>query len=231
MPQQKFLCIDFEATEFGECISIGAINDKKRFYSLVKPKKLKNVTPRIVALTNINQKDLENARVPDIVFNKFRDWAPNGYKFFCYGNYDKRIVQKTCMQPEFKGYICKRLIDVSKPLSTVLGCKKNELFSLKKCYELLFDEIEQKHNALGDAKILQKICEKICEMTDIELFTFGFNNLGIKEISKDMSNEDFASLNRLLAAMTTLRGYNVSLKHIKGLFREYEKSYKELLTN
>ena len=65
--------IDFEATQYNqEIISIGCVReDGKTFYSLIKPKKLKNVTKFISKLTGITKDKLKNAKTSDEVFRDF----------------------------------------------------------------------------------------------------------------------------------------------------------------
>lgn len=224
----NFVCVDFEATERGECLSIGAVYDKKRFYSLMRPKKLKDVTPRIIEMTNIRPSDVENARIPDVVFGKFYDWVPKNCRFFCYGNYDRCIVKRTQLDPKLKGFMCSRITDISKPLSTLLGSSRGMQYSLKACYEKLFGDVKQNHNALSDAKILKKICDYFCGLSDYELFMFARENLNFKGISSDMSDEDFTNLNRILSAMSVIRGKTVTLKYIKKIL---EENSEKVLTN
>lgn len=233
MEMQNYVCLDFEATEHGECLSIGATYDKKRFYSLMRPKKLKDVTPRITELTGIRVSDVENVKLPNDVFEKFIDWVPKNRRFFCYGSYDKYIVKRTVLEKRAKNFVTSRIVDVAPALSTVLGCPRKKEYSLKFCYETLFGEIHQTHNALSDAKMLKKICDYVCDMTDYDLLVFAMNNQNVKEISKDMSDEDFANFNRILSAMSTLRGTIITAKYARRMLIENKEKeiLEKVLTN
>ena len=85
--------IDFEATQFsGEIISIGCVDENgKEFYSLVKPKRAREVTDFITELTGISRADIRSAASADEVFSNFLDWLDKdgtaNFFFFCYSDF------------------------------------------------------------------------------------------------------------------------------------------------
>lgn len=164
--------IDFEATQFTqEIISIGCVNENgKEYYSLIKPKKMKNLTKFITELTGITQEMLVAERNSDEVFAEFFDWMQKDCndsvaEFYCYGTSDKEFLRKNLKDRtnNFKAQaalsmIMGNLINYSMNVRTHFGLIKDVGLSKVADY---FNSSEiasiQNHNALEDAKMLYKV--------------------------------------------------------------------------
>lgn len=92
--------VDFEATEAGEIIAIGAVTDTNaRFFGTMAPK-YSRITPRITALTGITEEEAENFPAAEDTVRSFVAWALNqgkdsGFHFFTFGKNDSGFAQKT----------------------------------------------------------------------------------------------------------------------------------------
>ena len=115
--------IDFEATQFSfDIISIGAVKESgESFYTLVKPRDIKKITPLITKITGLTQ-DMFTDEVPTIcdVIPTFIKWVTKETKsvtFFTYGGFDRTLVGHCVKRyPEFKefSFIYTNMVNIEK---------------------------------------------------------------------------------------------------------------------
>lgn len=160
--------IDFEATQFtNEIISVGCVRENgDTFYSLVKPKRMKTLTPFITDLTGITKEMLENERSSDEVFEEFFNWLETDstyVEFYCYGNSDIDFLKKNLKDRTFNfkaqaalSLIAMNLKDYSMTVKAHFGLIN--CIALKKVMNYFYPEDEHTwHNALSDAEMLYKV--------------------------------------------------------------------------
>lgn len=166
--------IDFEATQFSErIISIGCVaGNGNTFKTLVKPVTSKDkVTTFITKLTGITNEMLENAPTANEAFNAFFDFVLDNSdtsipEYFCYGNTDKTFIERTVSHMTdtraitFAHALWVALQDYSTCVRQYF--QTSNQIGLKKAYMLVQDiEIEQKHDALEDAKMLFEVANNL----------------------------------------------------------------------
>ena len=194
--------IDFEATQFDEnIINIGCVcANGETFATLVKPYRIKNITKFITKLTGITQEMVENAPTADEAFNKLFDFIKQNHdnqlpKFYCYGDSDAQFIERTTHHmSHFNALTCAlmikgSLIDYSKEVQKYF--QTDRAFGLRNVFCLVnSEEIEQHHDALEDAQMLQKIVENLknnCSPEDIKTL----NEMPSNNIAKKFfTNED-----------------------------------------
>lgn len=160
--------IDFEATQFtNEIISVGCVReDGNSFYALIKPKKLKTLTPFIIELTGITKEMLENEKSSDEVFENFFDWlsfSNEAVEFYCYGNTDITFLKKnlkdrtgTLKAQAALSLIAMNLKDYSLDVKNHFGLFQS--VSLKKVANYFYPNANYlTHNALSDAQMLRDV--------------------------------------------------------------------------
>ena len=160
--------LDFEAKQYSEkIISIGCIAENgNKFYSLVRPESKSKLSKFIIELTGITNEMLATAPNSDEVFNSFLDYIVNNIddqnnNFFCYGDSDKRFLEKTIVTMQDQGAINvativkDNLIDLSPYVGKFFGVKA---VGLKKVLSYFKNEaIEQNHIAIEDAIMLKEV--------------------------------------------------------------------------
>lgn len=174
--------LDFEATRFSNrIISVGcSAKNGNTFSSLVKPPKGDKVDKFIAELTGITNEMLVEAPSANEVFSSLFDFImANGdglpTVYYVYGNCDIDFLKATlkhmddpkacmCVQAMIGG-----LVDYAPTVRKFFSA--NGDLALRKVYMLIksYTEMEQKHDALEDAKMLQTIVEnlhKVCKPED-----------------------------------------------------------------
>lgn len=160
--------LDFEAKQYSEkIISIGCVAENgNKFYSLVKPKSKSKLSKFIIELTGITDEMLSTAPDADIVFDQFLDFIAENIddqnnNFFCYGDGDKRFLEKTIATMKVQSSINAativkdNLIDLSPYVGKFFGVKA---VGLKKVLSYFKNEpIEQNHIAIEDAIMLKEV--------------------------------------------------------------------------
>ena len=167
--------IDFEFNQEKnvppEIISIGCVviddeskNELGRFYSTVKPKVNKTLTPFISTLTGITQEEIDAADDFITVSHRFKTFvdAFPGIKFYCWGNVDNKVVTSTSKineTEEFRnivGTIENAQSNISKDIKYDGKCisKNIKLSKIRDIYGL---EKREEHNALNDALTLADV--------------------------------------------------------------------------
>ena len=161
--------IDFEATQFsGEIISIGCVDENGgQFYSLVKPRRAREVTDFITELTGISRAEIESAPTSDEAFTAFLNWldSKETARFFCYGDSDAHFLERTARYIKtFQGQLGLSIIkaslhDYSVDVRAHFNIKNS--IALKKVLGYYRGEdVEQNHNSLADAMFLKEVYEK-----------------------------------------------------------------------
>lgn len=160
--------IDFEATQpEQEIIAIGAVAENgATFHSLVKPQ-LAPISDYISQMTHISRADLDMAKTIDDVMIDFDMWAMEQEsnimhcRFISYGD-DAQFIKATLpVVKDEHAFTCMACM-----LAKMEDCSK-EMFkffhgtiSLVHAFNYVQSiEIEQKHNPLEDAMMLQKVYE------------------------------------------------------------------------
>ena len=160
--------LDFEAKQYSEkIISIGCVAENgSKFYSLVKPKSKSKLSKFIIELTGITDEMLATAPDADVVFDQFLDFVAENTdeqdnNFFCYGDSDKRFLEKTIATMKVPSSINvativkDNLIDLSPYVGKFFGVKA---VGLKKVLSYFKNEpIEQNHIAIEDAIMLKEV--------------------------------------------------------------------------
>ena len=160
--------IDFEATQFtNEIISVGCVReDGNSFYALVKPKKIKSVTPFITNLTGITKEMLENEKSSDEVFENFFNWLSfndEAVEFYCYGTSDIAFLKKNLKDRTTNlkaqaalSIIAMSLKDYSADVKEHFGLIQT--VALKKVAGYYYPNgTYLNHNALSDAQMLKDV--------------------------------------------------------------------------
>lgn len=155
--------LDLEACQYSrKIISIGCVaeNGTHIFYSLMRPKHKKVITPFITQLTGLTWKMLENAPTPDEVFCKFLFWVNNfkDAEFYVYGSEDKNFLTNTLndVSPEIAEKIEKMQI-INFASETKKKFKENLALVTLLSYYRNAPVTSQKHNSLEDAKWLMEV--------------------------------------------------------------------------
>lgn len=172
--------IDFEATEQGEIIAVGAKTTDKEFYSLVRPQ-FSELTPIIKNLTHITKEELEQASSLNYVLGDLFNWCKAQdreiyqWEFYSYGNADIHFLKKSlrnCYSDIAYGFICVLIAtiqDVS--VDTKKFFKQN--VKLQHVYNYIKDkELTQKHNALEDARMLRDVVQYMDNNKAFEISPF-----------------------------------------------------------
>lgn len=160
--------LDFEATQFsGRIISIGCVSENNEtFYTLCKPSKRgEKITKFITKLTGITNEMIADAPTADEAFNDFFDWVINTSddsvpEYYVYGDADTHFISNTIRHMtdvhaiSFASSIKALMIDYAPYITQHFGCNVglNRIFNF-----LQTETIEQRHNALEDAKMLMYV--------------------------------------------------------------------------
>lgn len=155
-----------EATEHGQPLSIGAVYNGNEFYELIRPKTIKDITPRITDLTGITQKDVINCEKFKVIFGRFLEWAPVKTPVYVFGGFDKFILKRG--DSEMTKKFCKRVVNIQPAMSKFFR-PKSQVISLKDLLKELGINTEQNHNSLDDAKILREVYICIKQKSEEEL--------------------------------------------------------------
>ena len=160
--------IDFEATQpENEIIALGAIAENgATFHSLVKPQR-SSISQYVSQLTHISAEDLEKA--PDIneVLKNFDLWVMvqesdiMKCRFIAYGD-DNKFIQSTLPAITEQHAFTVAAILMAKIENCYEDTRKFFHGSIKLVHAFNFIqsmEVEQKHNPLEDAMMLQKVYE------------------------------------------------------------------------
>jgi DNA polymerase III epsilon subunit-like protein len=166
--------IDFEATQYTqEIIQIGCVReDGQKFSSLIKPRKIKNITRIITELTGLTRVMFENARSSDEVFADFFDWISTNdtpAEFYCYGTSDLIFVKnniKKCTHnikaQAALSLIAANLTDFAKIVEGHF--KLQHAPSMKKVMEYYYPNDDHVcHDALSDAEMLCDVYKALIE--------------------------------------------------------------------
>lgn len=166
--------VDFEATQFSErIISIGCIAaNGETFKTLVKPVTKKDkVNDFITQLTGITNEMLETAPTANEAFNAFFDFVlenrdDDAPEYYCYGNSDKQFIERTVSHMTdtravtFARALQHSIQDYSVNVKTHF--QVNTEIGLRKAYILVQnEEIEQRHDALEDARMLYAVARNL----------------------------------------------------------------------
>ena len=167
--------IDFEATRFSNrIISIGCVAENgETFDTLVKPVNKAKVDKFITELTSITNEMLAEAPTADEAFNQLFDFIELNNidnrppKYYVYGTSDKEFLEHTVKyMTDARACICAQalygsLIDYSGTVKAFFKSKNN--FALRKIYMVIqsLQTMEQTHNALDDAIMLQTVVEHL----------------------------------------------------------------------
>ena len=176
--------LDFEATRFSnKIISIGCAADNgATFSSLVRPVNKAKVDNFITELTGITNEMLENAPEADVAFNELFDFIELNSDgkppvYYCYGNSDVDFLSSTIkFMSDPRACICAQaikgnIIDYATTVKKFFVVKHD--LALRKVYMLIKskEELEQKHDALEDALMLQEVVSNLynkCKPEDKE---------------------------------------------------------------
>ncbi len=190
--------LDFEAKQYSEkIISIGCVAENgNKFYSLVKPKSKSKLSKFIIELTGITDEMLSTAPDADVVFDGFLDFIANNIdqqdnNFFCYGDSDRRFLEKTIatmkepVSINVATIVKDNLIDLSPYVGKFFGVKA---VGLKKVLSYFKNEpIEQNHIAIEDAVMLKEVIFH-CRISD-RPEQCPFENFGIPGSGKPKSKK------------------------------------------
>lgn len=198
--------LDFEATRFSNrIISIGcSASNGNTFSTLVKPPKGDKVDSFIAELTGITNDMVSEAPSADEAFSSLFDFIMNNSDekqptYYVYGNCDKDFLKATMKHMENpKSCMCVQaiiggLMDYAPTVRRFFSASGD--LSLRKVYMLIksYTEMNQKHDALEDAIMLQTIVEnlhKVCKPEDKEILnTLPSQKLKIKPTSGPNSVE------------------------------------------
>lgn len=159
--------IDFEATEKGEIIAVGAKTADKEYYSLVKPQ-FSELTPAIQKLTHITKEELERANTLDIVLCDLDMWLDAQdkviyrWEFYSYGNADIDFLRKSlknCNSTTSYLLACQMIATMQD-----FSVETKEFFKQNVKLQHVYNftkriEKTQQHNALEDAKMLREVAK------------------------------------------------------------------------
>lgn len=214
--------LDFEASQYDErIISFGCVDENGRsFYSLVRPKHERTITPFVTKLTGLTYSMLTNAPTPDEIFTSFGDWlgenAENA-EFYVYGNRDKPFVVHTKSELTSASalHICNlltnKIIDFNEHC---IEKKFNENLALITvlAYYRQAPITSQRHNALEDALWLREVYFYIEKDPNEYTKTFS-DELRIKypkiKIKPDKKEKDSAKVDGIIVARKMTRKGNV----------------------
>lgn len=175
--------IDFEATQYTqEIIQVGCVReDGQEFSSLIRPRKIKNVTRTITELTGITRDTLVSKRSSDEVFTEFFDWlceSNEKAEFFCYGGSDIVFVQNNIRKctKNIKAHaalslIAANLTDVSELVRKHFRLEMAP--ALKRVMSYYFPEDSHIcHDALSDAEMLCEVYKAMANEKEIRGIPF-----------------------------------------------------------
>lgn len=172
--------IDFEATEKGEIIAVGAKTADKEFYSLVKPQ-FSKLTPNIKRLTYISEEDLNKANVLDKVFKDLANWldeqnsAAYTWEFYSYGNADIDFLKKSlrnCKSSTSYQLACQMIATMQDAFELTKDFFKQQV-KLQQVYNYVKQQDnKQRHNALEDAKMLEYVMKYMKHNEPFEISPF-----------------------------------------------------------
>ena len=180
--------IDFEATQpENEIIAIGAAAENgATFHSLVKPQ-LSSISNFVSQMTNISQEDIDKAKTIDEVLVDFDLWVMQQEseimhcRFISYGDDDKFIKHTLPVITNERAFVIAAVL-----MAKIENCleETKQFFHgpIKLVHAFNYiqtSEIEQKHNPLEDAIMLQKVYEHIQthEPLPCHPFSKGFNSI------------------------------------------------------
>lgn len=172
--------IDFEATELGEIIAIGAKTAEQEFYSLVKPE-FSKLTPMIKKLTHITQEELNEANNLNRVLDKLFDWCDGqcpgnfNWEFYSYGDADVIFLKKSlrnCYTHAAYSIACQMIATMQDASELTKDFFKQQV-KLQHVYNFIQQrEGKQQHNALEDAKMLEKVMKYMYYNEPFEISPF-----------------------------------------------------------
>ena len=167
--------LDFEATRFSKrIISIGCVaGNGATFETLVKPVNKAKVDQFITELTGITNEMLATAPSADEAFNQLFDFIELNNtdgtcpKYYVYGNSDVEFVEHTVKyMTDARACMCAQalqgtMIDYATTEKRFFNVKSD--FALRKIYMLIksVQDMEQEHDALKDALMLQTVAENL----------------------------------------------------------------------
>lgn len=159
--------LDFEGTEHGEVLSIGAIYNNHKFYSLIRPKTMDGLSPRIMKLTKISPELVKKQQLFPEVFDRFLGWLPSDVPVYVWGSNDSHMLIVTDRN-ETEDFRHDRMKNIQKPLSPFLRPGKG-VVGLQNAAKILGIEIVQSHNALDDAFLMRSVFRALANRSDSEL--------------------------------------------------------------
>lgn len=172
--------IDFEATEKGEIIAVGAKTADKEYYSLVKPQ-FSELTLTIQELTHITKEELDKANTLDIVLCDLDMWLDAQdkvtcrWEFYSYGNADIDFLRKSlknCYSTTSYLLACQMIATIQD-----LSVETKEFFKQNVKLQHVYNftkqvEKTQQHNALEDAKMLKEVAKYMEHNKPFEISPF-----------------------------------------------------------
>lgn len=170
--------LDFEATQYSrKIISIGCVDETGRiFYSLVRPRSKKVITPFITKLTGLTWELLENAPTIDEAFSAFYDWVDclHDAHFYVYGNEDKNFLRNSQSEMSDTKALTLASIIENNLIDSANFVKQKFHDNLALVTILAYYRncpiISQAHNSLEDAKWLMELCDYMAN--DTKEYTF-----------------------------------------------------------
>lgn len=159
--------VDFEATEAGEIIAIGAVADNDaRYFGLAKPQ-FTPLTERITALTGLTDETLSTASPFWMVVRDFVSWcntqaAGNGYCLLAFGKNDRVFAATTLDLYKSHGYDSEYLIkpleflahNITNGADPIYKAFNRPLVSLRSAYLTYLNDTHDRthsHNPVEDA--------------------------------------------------------------------------------
>lgn len=160
-----------------EIISVGFVvidenyNIKKKYTSYVKPIHRPILTDYCKELTGISQEDVDHAKKSNDVFRDINALCGK-YSIdyvFAFGNFDEEIIKVTAKwnrkanERTSKLYpMLKKITDVRPAILKAIGKSQRRSPGLRKIAEELGVKVkDEKHDALGDAMLLYRVCRKL----------------------------------------------------------------------
>ena len=165
--------LDFEATEAGEIIAIGAVaEDDSRYFAVCKPQ-FTPLTERITALTGIDERTLENANPYWMVARDFQTWckmrdASGETYLYSFGKNDRGFAQLTLNMYRSHGYdspaclnpmawVYANLENGANPIYKAFNRPLVGLRSAYLTYKNDTGDLHQSHNPLDDAIMFREL--------------------------------------------------------------------------